>query len=197
MLDSLETTAGIASAIYAGNTRGEAALLEKYYRQVLFILRHRTKDEEAAKDLCQETFRIVLERLRREPLREPAKLAAFLRNTAINLHIAEIRKAERRKTYFDSDLLELCEDESAGQEAVLAREQARTAVRALIAELDNARDRKLLYRYYIEELEKDEICRELALDNRHFDKVISRARKRFRDLLTRDRQSRTDMEVVK
>src|SRR5690606_38187633 len=87
-----ETPEGLVSAISKGNSQAESVLLERYYRKVLFILRKRTGNDEQARDLRQEAFRIVLERLRKAPLDEPDKLSSYILGTAINLHIGEIRK---------------------------------------------------------------------------------------------------------
>lgn len=183
MSQALDTPGQIASAISQGDRKAEAVLLDRYYRTLLYILRKRVRDEEHARDLCQETFRITIERLRREPLAEPEKLAAFLQSIAANLSIAEGRKRERRQTYADSDYVELVADTGADQSVVLDRERIASAVRHLLTELDNLRDQRILYRYYIDELDKEEICAELELTHRHFDKVISRARTRFRELV--------------
>lgn len=173
----------IANAISRGDKKAEAVLLERYYRTVLYILKKRVRDEEHARDLCQDTFRIAIERLRREPLAEPEKLAAFLQSIGTNLCIAESRKSDRRQTFADSEYVELVADLNADQSSGLDRERAASAVRHLLTELDNERDQKILYRYYIDELDKEDICAELALNHRHFDKVISRARTRFRELI--------------
>lgn len=182
-MHEFETPEQIVAAIHQGDRKAEAVLLERFYRKVLYILRKRTRDDESARDLCQEAFRITIERLRREPLAEPEKLAAFIHSIATKLNISDVRKAERRQTYPDSDMLELVPDQRAGQDVELDRQRAAIAVRLLLAELSNERDQMILQRFYIDERDKEEICAELALDHRHFDKVISRARTRFRDLI--------------
>ena len=173
----------IASAINDGDRAAESALIERYYRVVFYVLKKRLLDDENARDLCQETFRITIERLRKEALAEPDKLAAFLHSIAGNLCIAEDRKLSRRQTYADSDYVALFADEGSDQVAQLDRKRAAAAVRILLTELDNERDQRILHLYYIDELEKKDICEELALSDRHFDKVISRARRRFRELI--------------
>ena len=49
-----------------------------------------------ADDLHQETFRVVLEKVRAGELREPEKLPGFIRQIAKNLCIADYRKTARR-----------------------------------------------------------------------------------------------------
>jgi len=173
----------IASAIHSGEKAAETALIERYYRVVLYVLRNRVKDQELALDITQETFRITIERLRMEPLAEPDKLGAFLHSTASNLCTAEARKTKRRQTYADTDYIDLFADQAGDQFSQLERDRATIAVRLLLRELDNERDQKILQRYYLDELDKRDICDELALSHRHFDKVISRARTRFRELI--------------
>lgn len=179
-----ETPAHIATAISQGDKNAEAVLYRKYYKATLFIVERKSGDRELAQDLCQEAFCIALERLRSRPLDDPDKLPAFLHSIAINLHIAEIRKAGRRKTFTDQALLDTVADATQNQYRTLLRERQSGAVRRVIAGMDNSRDRKLLYAFYILEKDKAEICAELDLSLRHFDKVLFRAKQRFRDLVT-------------
>jgi RNA polymerase sigma-70 factor, ECF subfamily len=46
-----------------------------------------------------------------------------------------------------------------------------------------ARDREILVRFYLDDEERETICRELGLSEEHFNRVIFRARNRFRELL--------------
>jgi RNA polymerase sigma-70 factor, ECF subfamily len=178
-----ETAAALATAISRGDTQAEAALFARYYRPTLFVMERKTGDSELAQDLCQEAFCIMLERLRHRPLTDPDKLPAFLHSTALNLYIAEIRKADRRKTVTDQALLDGVADSTQNQNRLLLRERSGEAVRRLIEAMDNSRDRMLLYQYYIEEKDKAQVCADLGLTHRHFDKVLFRAKQRFKELL--------------
>lgn len=183
MSDSNETPEAIAAGIEKGDKNAERALIEKYQKILYFVLSNRTRDPELAKDLVQDTFVIVLEKLRNNSLEDPSKLAAYLQSTAINLYIGEVRKSERRKTSADTELIESVSENEGDQYRRVLQEQARIAVRKHIAELPQERDRKILHRYYLEEKDKEEVCSELDLDHRHFDRVISRARTRFKELV--------------
>jgi len=178
-----ETPAQLATAISRGDKRAEAVLYQRYYRQTLFVLGRKTADPELAQDLCQEAFCITIERLRSQPLTDPEKLPSFLHSTALNLYIGELRKADRRKTFNDQALLDAVADTTQNQYRALLRERSGEAVRRLIDALDNSRDRALLYQYYIEEKDKTQVCAELGLSHRHFDKVLFRAKQRFKELL--------------
>ena len=47
------------------------------------------------------------------------------------------------------------------------------------------RDRDLLIRLYVYDQDKEEICRELGLDSLHFNRVLFRAKGRFKKILER------------
>ena len=177
------TPALLAAAISRGERKAEAALFTRYYAVTLLILERKTGDRELAQDLCQEAFCITLERLRNRPLSEPEKLPAFLHSTAINLYIADVRKSDRRKTFTDQALLDGIADSTQNQYRQLLRERSGDAVRRLIDAMNNSRDRMLLFQYYIEEKEKAQVCADLGLTQRHFDKVLFRAKQRFKELV--------------
>jgi RNA polymerase sigma-70 factor (ECF subfamily) len=178
-----ETPALLATAIHQGDKRAEAVLYERYYKPTLYLLERKTRNPEQAEDLCQEAFCIMLERLRNQPLTAPEKLAAFLHHVAMNLHIADIRKSDRRKTYADQELVGRVADTTQNQYRQLLRDRSGAAVRLLINAMDNPRDRRLLQGLYIEEKDKDELCAELDLSQRHFDKVLFRAKQRFKEFV--------------
>lgn len=196
MQSQYEKPEQIATAIHQGSQEAENVLLDRYYRTVLFILKKRVNDDALALDLCQETFRVMIETLRSRQLDEPEKLAAFLQKTALNLCIAENRKAVRQKTSTDSEQIESLAFPGDDPLTQVASERAAKAVGLLIDELQNDRDRKILTLYYIEEWEKVDVCKQLELDYRHFDRVISRARARFRQLAGQSGQEEHFLGVV-
>jgi RNA polymerase sigma-70 factor (ECF subfamily) len=52
----------------------------------------------------------------------------------------------------------------------------------VLAELPSERDRQVLFRFYLAEEDKDQICKDLGLSSLHFNRVVFRARERYRDL---------------
>ena len=170
------------------------------------MVERRCGDAELARDICQETFAVLIPKFRREKIADPEKLGSYIQQTAVNLFIASKRKDARRQTYADSEFIDTYVDGSVdGAIGVLAggdgfadplseleKMQIRKEVRESIQSLKNNRDVEVLYRYYILELEKEDICQQLDIDFRHFDKVISRARGRLRHLLDREGSLDTD-----
>jgi RNA polymerase sigma-70 factor (ECF subfamily) len=183
MPDEAEIATGLVRRIAAGDAAAEGELVRRYSRGLLYLLRRLAP--ELADDLHQETFRIVLERLRRKELDEPAGLAGFLRGTARNLALAERRKTARRRTDSDGEEVAQAAHPAPSQlSAVLLDEEAET-VRRLIRELPTDRDRQLLLRYYVSEEAKERLCTDLGLDSLHFNCVLFRARQRFKEILQR------------
>ena len=183
--DEAEIASDLVRRIATGDTGAEGQLVSRYSRVLKVLLHRLTGSPDLAEDLHQETFRIVLERLRRQGLDEPAGLASFLRGTARNLALAERRKGARRKTENDEEALAEVPHPAPSQlSSVLLDEEAAT-VRRLLDELGVERDRELLLRFYVADEDKETICSDLGLDRLHFNRVIFRARQRFRELFER------------
>ncbi|MEM8960555.1 MAG: sigma-70 family RNA polymerase sigma factor [Acidobacteriota bacterium] len=179
--------AGIATELVdrarAGDDQAAAEIFTRYQRGLLYLLRRWTGgDTELAEDLLQDTFGVVLERIREDGLGDPSRLAGFLHATARNLLRNARRKTLRRRTDADTDTIDTATDHRAGPLHSTLRTEEAQVVRQVIAELGTERDRQLLYRYYLAEEDKDAICSDLALDRVHFNRVLFRARQRFKTL---------------
>jgi RNA polymerase sigma-70 factor, ECF subfamily len=170
--------------ITAGDGSAEERLLARYGRGVAVLLDRHTSGRPEAEDLFQDTFRLALEKLRRGELREPEKLPGFLAAIARSLAIEHYRKAARRKTEPDSEVVLQAIDSRSGQLGeLLARENA-ALVRRVIGELGTARDREILVRFYIAEEDKDRIAADYGLSGLQFNRVLHRARQRYKELLS-------------
>lgn len=177
------TSSDLVTGIYNGDKNAESQMIQKYSRQVLYILEKRCGDPDLARDICQDTFVVLLEKFRKQIIDDPEKLAAYIQQTAVNILIASKRKEARRQTFADSELIDNYISGAGSPVNDLEKMHIRNSVRDSILNLKNTRDKEILYRYYIHEHEKDEICQHLGIDFRHFDKVISRARTRLREVL--------------
>lgn len=175
------SAAQLAEAIAKGDAAAEEALVVKYAEGLRYILRRETRDSATADDLCQETFRVVLERLRKRRLADPDKLASFVIGVARKLLQAHRRASSR--LLVQPGLLEQIEDAAQTPlEAAVRSEERRLLARA-IEKLSVARDREILARCYLMDQDRQEICAALKLDRSQFNKALSRARSRLRDLL--------------
>jgi len=187
---------GLASRVSSGDTTAENELVRQYERGVLVILRHVTGDLELARDLCQDTFLIVLKRLRSGPLDDPARLAGFIAQTARNLAIAERRRDARRRTAADSDAVDAAPDEGPSREQQSETESSAGAVRKLLMGLKSPRDRAAIVRYYLDDEPKESICADLELTERQFNLVLFRARDRLKQLFHEGGFAKSDLLSV-
>jgi len=64
---------------------------------------------------------------------------------------------------------------------IAAGEQARR-VRQVLEELGTERDREILRRFYLSSEDKEEICKDWGLSSLQFNRVLCRARERYREL---------------
>jgi RNA polymerase sigma-70 factor (ECF subfamily) len=174
----------LAPRIAAGDRAAEERLVSLYGRGVALLLDRHTNGRPEAEDLFQDTFRVALEKLRRGELREADKLPAFLAQIARNLAIEHYRKVARRKTEAAGDALSEVPAAGSGQLfEVLAREHS-ALVRRVIGELGNERDRQVLLRFYLAEEDRERIAADLDLTPLQFNRVLHRARQRYKELLT-------------
>ena len=184
--------ADLVARIGRGARDAEEAMVRRYGPGLLYLLKRRTRDPDLAQDLRQDTFRVAIEKLRASPLDEPGRLAAYLRGVALNLWIAHQRKQVRRATTADSEAVEAAADAGdGGPFENVSRAQVRDAVGVLLDELGTPRDREILQRVYLRDEDKDDICAALGVDSTHFNRVLFRAKQRFRELLVRaDRRNK-------
>lgn len=181
--------ADLVARIGRGDAVAETELWNRYSRGLLFLLRRRTGDPDLADDLRQETFRIALEKLRSVGLEDPQRLAAYLRGIAVNLATGDWRKRARQKTTTDSETVAEAPDASSGPMDEVSRQQVAGVVARLLEELGVSRDREILRRFYVDEADKAQICGELDISPTHFNRVLFRAKQRFRKLLMRDERA--------
>jgi RNA polymerase sigma factor (sigma-70 family) len=179
----------IVTAALTGDRQAESRMLVALRPGVLAVLRfgafHRWVD---AEDLTQETLHIVVERVRARTIDDPRKVFAFAAATARNLALNAARKMLRQQTIVDSELVDELAQNLETEHSDLSEQDDRhlaEAVAALLEELPTERDRHLLMRFYLDGTDKQQLCRELGLSPKHFDRVLMRARTRLRAIIER------------
>jgi RNA polymerase sigma-70 factor, ECF subfamily len=173
--------ATLVARIRAREDEAAAALVQRFGRGVSVILRRVVREKAAVDDLYQDTFRLTIEKIRRGDPRDPDRLPGFVASLARNLAIDHLRRRARRRVE-DVEAAEAFADPSPSPlDRLLDRERA-TLARQVIDGLGSDRDREVLYRFYIAEEDKEVICRQLALTSLHFNRVLHRARQRYREL---------------
>jgi RNA polymerase sigma-70 factor (ECF subfamily) len=158
-----------------------AAVYRDYPGLRALILR-RVRDPEVAADILQDAAVTTLEKLRSGEIAHPENVGGYLYRVALN-HLRNHRRKDRSALSSSDALDEVpASEEDVGWETVRGRQWA-TAARQMLEEMPVARDREVLVRFYLDDEDREKICRELRLSEEHFNRVIFRARNRFRELV--------------
>src|SRR5262245_41906250 len=88
---------GLVSRIKGGDQQAEVELVECYSAVVMSIIRREVGAAALADDLYQETFCIILEKVRRGDVREAEKLSGFVCGVARNQVIRHFQRAARQR----------------------------------------------------------------------------------------------------
>lgn len=179
----------LVARIESGDARAEEDFVERFTRAVRVVLRQLLRGSPEADDLFQETFRLALEKIRRGEVRNADKLSSFVVSLARNLAINHFRLHSRRRTEPDSEAVELASWDMPDPLGHLLLGEKAVLVRRLIQGLGTDRDRQVLFRFYIAEDDKESICQDLGLSALHFNRVLHRARQRYKELYERARPS--------
>src|ERR1700687_470397 len=178
---SEQSSRSLADRIRVGDAAAEWELVERYSRGVKVILRNAGTDASAVDDLHQETFRIALERIRRGELRDAAGLGGFMASLARNMATDHFRRGRRLATNDPATLESVQSSKLGALDRIVAGEQAR-CVRQVLEELGTERDREILRRFYLSSEAKEKICEDWGLSSLQFNRVLYRARERYREL---------------
>ena len=163
---------------------GEASLpsvddLFRCSKGLKVLLLRMTRDPDLAKDLTQDVMESVLLAIRARRVHSVQALPAYIHACARNLVFANARRAHR--TVLDN-AADMIESDATPLDHYEKRELAALAQKVL-AELPTDRDRSLIRGFYIEGQSKQTLMQTWRLDRDHFDKVLSRARLRMRELM--------------
>lgn len=132
-------------------------------------------------DLVQEALILIIARWRQGEIVDPQQQVAFAHTTALHLASNATRTEARRRRLVGEYAHGVEAQFEPSPEDRLQQRELFEAIRAIVADMPNRRDRHLLRAYYLEEQPKQQICRDLELEPRHFDRVLHRARTRLRE----------------
>jgi RNA polymerase sigma-70 factor (ECF subfamily) len=148
------------------------------------LIVRRVRDPEVAADILQDAAVTTLEKLRLGEIADPANIGGYLYRVALN-HLRNHCRKDRSQVSDSDGIDDLASPDTDPEWDLIGRPQWAAAIRRVLRELPTPRDRDLLIRYYLQDEDKDHISRELNLTEEHFNRVIFRARNRFRELLER------------
>jgi RNA polymerase sigma-70 factor, ECF subfamily len=158
-------------------------------------LRHKlariTRNPELAADMLQDAIVTALQKLNAGELSARRELDGFVYRVALN-HLRNHQRKDKSLVSDQNAAAELPDPRNHCMTESLQSAQWARVTRELLLEVKPMRDRELLVRFYLHEESKEELCELFGLSNLHFNRVIFRARERFRELLNRRGLGRAD-----
>jgi RNA polymerase sigma-70 factor, ECF subfamily len=144
-----------------------------------------TRDADLASDLLQDAIVTALQKLEAGEIEHRGQLDGYVYRVALN-HLRNHRRKDKSPVSGPDALSELVDTEGEARPGkTIARGQFSRVVTRLLKEMTSPRDREVLIRFYLQEEDRGALCRSLALTELQFNRVIFRARGRFRELLER------------
>jgi RNA polymerase sigma-70 factor (ECF subfamily) len=142
------------------------------------------RDRDLAADILQDAVVTALQKLRDGEISGHAQLDGYVYRVALNHFRNHLRKDKSRVSEHNAEIDLIDAGEREPPESLQAAQWAKV-VKRMLTEVKPARDRELLVRFYLYEETKEQLCQSLGLSDLHFNRVIFRARERFRELLER------------
>lgn len=180
-ISEAQISENLVGRIVGGDRLAESEMIERYNKGLFTVLYNRSRDKSLAEDITQATWVLVLEKIRENKLRDHQKLASFIIQIGKNQLIMKYRKSSRVQ-YGSEDELQRLADSSPTPEQQLDANQFGTEIIETLGNMSINRDSEILRRFYLVGDSKKEICEDFALSAAHFDRVLYRARERFKDL---------------
>src|SRR5262249_6277580 len=178
---SEQSSPSLADRIRAGDGAAERELIDRFSRGVRMILRNAGVHTSAVDDLHQETFRIALEKIRGGELRSATGLGGFIASLARNLATDHFRRGRHLTTNDPAALESIPSPEPGPLDRIVDGELVR-CVRKVLEELGTERDREILRRFYLSSEAKEKICEDWGVSSLQFNRILYRARERYREL---------------
>jgi RNA polymerase sigma-70 factor, ECF subfamily len=155
-----------------------------------------TRNPDLAADLLQDAIVTALQKLEAGEIEHRGQLDGYVYRVALN-HLRNYRRKDKSAVSGPEVLPEIVDSEGEQRPArTILGGQFGTVVTQLLKEMTSPRDREVLIRFYLQEEDRGAICQSLALTDLQFNRVIFRARGRFRELLERRGFGRSDFLAI-
>jgi RNA polymerase sigma-70 factor (ECF subfamily) len=165
---------------------GDPAVVEhfnEYFGELILIkLRARQYSSATIDDIRQETFLRVFQALRRDGIRQPERIGAFV-NSVCNNVILEFGRAGSRLTYTD-ETPEPAANGINSEDELIDRER-RARVRQALAKMPS-KNQKLLTALFIDERSPEEVCSEMGIDRGYLRVLLFRARTQLKEAVHKE-----------
>jgi RNA polymerase sigma-70 factor (ECF subfamily) len=186
-VDFISFDSGYLERLAAGDAAAEKHFHD-YFGELMFIkLRARKLPDHTIDDIRQETFLRVFQALRKDGIRQPERIGAFV-NAVCNNVLLEFHRAGARITL--TDATPDAPDDSGNSEQRLIERERRERLRELLARMPQ-KNRQLLTAVFLEERPVEEVCGEFGVDRNYLRVLLFRARTQLREALRKSDRRRT------
>jgi len=185
-LTESEVSQSLVERILQKDRTAEAEMVQRYQRGLYVMLFNRAKNKALAEDIAQESLTLVLTKVRNNDLRDPTKLAAYIIQIGKNQLLMHYRQQSKFDIIDDADLDSITHGQAAHTtpEQAAINEQLGELIQEVLSELKQTRDQDIIKGFYLSGKTKQDLCDVHKVTPAHFDRVLYRARERFKKLWT-------------
>ncbi len=169
----------LVAKIVNGSNVAEKELVEKYNDGLRSLLATRCQDEQTVDDVLQESWMVILRKLRAGDLKDSRRLSGFVTQVTRNQLLMSFRRQNRGHELAD-DLDQQAQQSFSGPMTFLENKQLGQVLAKLLEGMSKSRDRELLLQFYYYGETKSTLCTNYQLSPASFDAILSRARNRFK-----------------
>ena len=171
--------AGYVDNLCAGDLQTQEHFAAYFSQLIQLKLRSRLQSSQVIEDVRQETFARVFSVLRKDGgLRQPERLGAFVNMICNRVLFEHYRTCGNSESLDVEGRPELPGKGPDAMEIAAARE-IKDKVREILLDLPQ-RDRSLLKAVFLDERDRDEVCREFAVDRDYLRVLLHRAKQEFK-----------------
>ncbi len=183
--DEAAVSTALVERIINGDKQAETEMVQRYHEGLMCVLFHYSNNPDQVEDIAQETWRLIVEKLRSNQLKDKERLAGFIVSIGKNQFKMQFRK-NKNKEFIDEADVELPANKMTEPFKALERRKTLDTIKGVIGKLTKSRDREILTRFYLDQDNKDTLRQEYDLSELHFNRVLFRARQRFKQLWSSD-----------
>jgi RNA polymerase sigma-70 factor (ECF subfamily) len=185
-VDLISFDSGYLERLAAGDAAAEEHFHD-YFGELMFIkLRARKLPDHMIDDIRQETFLRVFQALRKDGIRQPERIGAFV-NSVCNNVLLEFHRTGSRTTL--TDTTPDTPDVSGNSEQRLIDRERRERVRELLSRMPE-KNQRLLTAVFLEERPVEQVCGEFGVDRNYLRVLLFRARTQLREALRKSDRRR-------
>jgi len=169
----------LVDRILLGSQSAETDMVKRYQSKLFRIVFAKSKDTDLTREIVQETWAITLQKIRNAKLLNKGSLGGYIYKTGIN-QLKMHYRSRNKVSFVDNIDFQETGDGQALSSSYTDYGPLFESVYKPLSQMKVGRDRQLIYHFYFEGVSKSELCEKFELSSEHFDRVLYRARERFK-----------------